>query len=259
MFSLIFLGADQLGVGSASGQGASPMAWGILAAGLVVGFVFLQRQRKLALPLFPIDLLRIPVFALSISTSVAAFAAQMLSYIALPFLLLGAYGRSHIEAGLLITCWPLAIVVMAPVAGRLIGRYPDGLLGGVGLALLAGGLALLAGLPAHPANADIMWRMALCGAGFGLFQSPNNHTIVTSPPHHRSGAASGMLGTARLTGQTLGAVMLAGVFSVWSPVDGKGPVIALVLACCFAGVAAVFSVMRLKVVPSDVAHGEVKS
>ncbi|MET0540749.1 MAG: MFS transporter, partial [Variovorax sp.] len=68
----------------------------------------------------------------------------------------------------------------------------------------------------------------------------------TSPPAHRSGAASGMLGTARLTGQTVGAVMVAGVFSVWSPLDSKGPSIALVLASCCAGLAAVFSMLRLK-------------
>ena len=112
---------------------------------------------------------------------------------------------------------------MAPIAGRLIGRYPDGLLGGIGLALLAVGLALLAALPAHPANADIVWRMALCGIGFGLFQSPNNHTIVTSPPPHRSGAASGMLGTARLTGQTFGAVLLAAHLQRLEPARRQGP------------------------------------
>jgi len=147
---------------------------------------------------------------------------------------------------LYLTAWPLAIVVMAPIAGRLIGRYPDGLLGGIGLALLATGLALLAALPAQPGNADIVWRMALCGVGFGLFQSPNNHTIVTTPPPQRSGAASGMLGTARLTGQTLGAVLLAGIFSVWSPHDGKGQVIALGLAACCAAVAAVCSSLRTR-------------
>jgi len=248
MFSLVFLGVDRLGVreGGVGGDGSHWSAWAILLAGLAVGFVYLRRQRTQAVPLFPIDLLRIPVFALSMGTSVAAFCAQMLAYIALPFLLLDVYGRSHIEAGLLITAWPLAIVVMAPIAGRLIGKYPDGLLGGIGLGLLAAGLALLAALPAHPGNADIAWRMALCGMGFGLFQSPNNHTIVSSPPAHRSGAASGMLGTARLTGQTLGAVVLAGVFSVWSPHGGHGPVVALVLAACCAAVAAVFSSLRLK-------------
>ncbi|WP_436304112.1 MULTISPECIES: MFS transporter [unclassified Variovorax] len=247
MFSLIFIGADRLGVRSSdAGQGAQPIAWALLLAGVAVGFVYLRRQRALAVPLFPVDLLRIPVFALSMGTSVAAFCAQMLSFIALPFLLLDTYGRSHVEAGLLITAWPLAIVVMAPIAGRLIGRYPDGLLGGIGLGLLAVGLTLLAALPAQPGNADIVWRMALCGLGFGLFQSPNNHTIVTSPPAHRSGAASGMLGTARLTGQTLGAVMLAAIFSVWSPHDGKGQVIALGLAACCAAVAAVCSALRTR-------------
>ena len=246
MFALIFIGADRLGVRGEAGQGASPGAWALLLGGVAVGFVFLRRQAAQALPLFPVDLLRIPVFALSMGTSVGAFCAQMLSFIALPFLLLDTYGRSHFEAGLLITAWPLAIVVMAPIAGRLIGRYPDGLLGGIGLALLATGLALLAALPAQPGNADIVWRMALCGFGFGLFQSPNNHTIVTTPPPQRSGAASGMLGTARLTGQTLGAVLLAGIFSVWSPHDGKGQVIALGLAACCAAVAAVCSSLRTR-------------
>lgn len=245
MFALIFIGADRLGVRGDAGQ-ASRWAWPLLLAGMAVGFIYLRRQRALALPLFPVDLLRIPVFALSMGTSIGAFCAQMLSFIALPFLLLDTYGRSHFEAGLLITAWPLAIVVMAPIAGRLIGKYPDGLLGGIGLAMLAVGLVSLAALPPHPANGDIVWRMALCGMGFGLFQSPNNHTIVTSPPAHRSGAASGMLGTARLTGQTLGAVLLAAIFSVWSPHDGKGQVIALGLAAGCAAIAAVFSTLRTR-------------
>jgi DHA2 family multidrug resistance protein-like MFS transporter len=251
MFALIFVGVDRLGVrgDAAAAGGAQPIAWALLAGGLGVGFVYLRRQRTLAVPLFPVDLLRIPVFALSMGTSVAAFCAQMLSYIALPFLLLDVYGRTHLQAGLLITAWPLAIVVMAPIAGRLIGRYPDGLLGGIGLGLLATGLALLAALPAAPSNLDIAWRLALCGAGFGLFQSPNNHTIVTSPPRHRSGAASGMLGTARLTGQTIGAVAVAAVFSVWNPHQGRGPFIALVLAAVCAAVAGIFSSLRLRTAP----------
>jgi DHA2 family multidrug resistance protein-like MFS transporter len=184
---------------------------------------------------------------------VAAFCAQMLSYIALPFLLLDVYGRTHLQAGLLITAWPLAIVLVAPIAGRLIGRYPDGLLGGIGLGLMATGLALLATLPAQPTDFDIAWRLALCGAGFGLFQSPNNHTIVSSPPAHRAGAASGMLGTARLTGQTGGAVAIAAVFAVWSPHDGRGPVIALVLAAVCAAVAGICSSLRLRTAPATAA------
>jgi MFS transporter, DHA2 family, multidrug resistance protein len=159
--------------------------------------------------------------------------------------LLEAHGRTTLEAGALLTAWPLGVVVSAPVAGRLIGRHPGGLLGGIGLAAMAIGLALVALLPGQPASADIAWRLALCGLGFGLFQSPNNHIIVTSAPLNRSGAASGMLGTARLTGQTIGAVLLAVIFSAAGAHDARGPVIALFLAAAFAAVASAFSMSRL--------------
>jgi DHA2 family multidrug resistance protein-like MFS transporter len=166
--------------------------------------------------------------------------------VALPFLLLDTFGRTHLQAGLLISAWPLAIVAVAPLAGRLIGRYPGGLLGGIGMAVFACGLLLLALLPAQPTNLDMVWRLALCGAGFALFQSPNNHTIVTSAPLHRSGAASGMLGTARLTGQTLGAVVLAALFSLWPAQLGRAPIAALWVAAGFAALAGVTSTLRVR-------------
>lgn len=251
MFGLVFLGIDGLGVrsepGVAGGSG-TPMwlALSELAAGVLVGVVYVRRQLAEVVPLFPLDLLRIPVFALSIGTSVCAFCAQTLAFVGLPFLLLGSYGRSHLAAGLLLTAWPLSIVVMAPLAGGLIGRYSGGLLGGIGLGLLSLGLAALALLPADPSNADIAWRMLVCGAGFGLFQSPNNHIIMTSVPQHRSGGASGMLGTARLTGQTLGAVLLAIIFSFLESSGGQASLLALWLAAAFAAVAGLFSALRIK-------------
>ncbi len=248
MFSLVFLGIDAIGATPKLASALSSRLAGcaLLALGCAFGAVYLRRQWRQAVPIFAVDLLRIPVFALSMCTSVTAFAAQTLAYIALPFLLLDAYGHSPAQAGLLITAWPLTIVVVAPLAGLLIGRHPDGLLGGVGLGLLALGLALLASLPAQPANAQIVWRLMLCGAGFGLFQSPNNHTIVTSAPLDRSGAASGMLGTARLTGQTTGAVLMAVIFSVTSAHDGRGPLIALTLAALLAALAGALSALRLR-------------
>ena len=247
MFSLVFLGADMLG----ARQGGAPdrqvlLAGGaLIAAGIGIGWFYVRRQALLPAPLFPVDLLRIRVFALSMCTSVTAFAAQTLAFIALPFLLLEGQGRGHFEAGLLITAWPLAIVLVAPLAGRLITRVRGGLLGGIGLSLLALGLALLAALPAQPAGWQLAGALFLCGIGFGLFQSPNNHIILTSPPLRRAGAASGMLGTARLTGQSLGAVLLALVYSVFG-VRGGGSEAALVLAAALAGASAAFSLLRLR-------------
>ena len=220
--------------------------WGDVAvefgAAILFGALLVYRQLSQAWPLLPVDLLRIPLFALSIGTSVASFVAQMLAYVSLPFLLQDQLGQSQVETGLLMTPWPLTTAVIAPIAGRLADRYSAGMLGSIGLAVFAAGLALLALLPTHPGAVDIAWRMVVCGFGFGLFQSPNNRAIITSAPRERSGGASGMLGTARLLGQTTGAAFVALLFSLF-PQDGT--IVALALGAGFAILAAAVSSLRI--------------
>lgn len=209
---------------------------------LVVGWYFVRRQLDQPFPLLPIDLLRIPIFSLSIGTSVCSFAAQMLAMVSIPFYFQKTLGLSAIETGLLMTPWPLATMVMAPIAARLLDRVHAGLLGGIGLAVFAIGLFLLAALPAEATHLRIMLCMLLCGAGFGLFQSPNNHTILTAAPIERSGGASGMLSTARLVGQTTGAALVALAFNLFSD---NGTHASLIAAGIFASAAALVSMLRL--------------
>jgi DHA2 family multidrug resistance protein-like MFS transporter len=249
MFVLLFLGADLLGSSArepATAQASIMLGATLVVACVAVGIIHIGRQRKKQVPLLPIDLLRIPVFRLSMATSVSAFAAQTMAYVTLPFLFLDAWHRTPGEAGTLIAFWPLGVIAAATIVGRLIGRYPDGLLGAIGLGILATGLALLALAAGGSPGEGTWWRLAICGVGFGLFQSPNNHTIITSAPHHRAGAASGMLGTARLTGQSLGAALLAAVFAFSSAHDVGGAEIALGFAAALAAFAAVFSGKRVK-------------
>jgi MFS transporter, DHA2 family, multidrug resistance protein len=209
---------------------------------VAAGVWLVYRQTHMASPLLPVDLLRIPVFALSIATSICSFCAQMLAGVALPFYLQSRYGYSAVEMGLLITPWPITVAIAAPLAGRLVERYPAGLLGGVGLVLLAAGLGSLAALPVNPSHLDVAWRMALSGLGFGLFQTPNNRTMIAAAPRERSGGASGMLGTARLLGQTTGAALVA-LFLGRYPIDGTQ--VSLWVAVGFALCGAVLSMLRL--------------
>ncbi len=190
----------------------------------------------------PVDLLRIPLFSLSICTSVCSFCAQMLAMVSLPFYLQTVLGRSEVETGLLLTPWPLATMVMAPLAGYLIERVHAGLLGALGLFIMAAGLFSLVLLPASPADINIIWPMILCGAGFGLFQSPNNHTIITSAPRERSGGASGMLGTARLLGQSSGAALVALMLNQFGD---NGTHVSLMAAAILAVIAACVSGLRI--------------
>jgi len=178
----------------------------LIVAGVSSGALLVRREWGDPAPLFPVDLLKIRIFGMSIATSTVSFAAQMLAFVTLPFLFQSVMGRSAFQTGLLMTPWPLALGVVAPIAGRLADRVRAGLIGGIGLGIFAIGLFALSQLGDQASSLDIAWRMAVCGAGFGLFQSPNNRTIVGSAPRHRSGAAGGMLATARLLGQTTGEI-----------------------------------------------------
>ena len=236
-FGFGILAVDSIGHGEAPYYYLSETAIAVLA-----GLLLVRRQIGARSPLLPLDLLRIPIFSLSVCSSITSFCAQMAAFVALPFYFRDHFGYSSVEIGLLITPWPIAIALVAPLAGRLADRYPAGLLGGIGLVVFALGLGALATLPAHASTFDIAWRMFLSGAGFGLFQSPNNRTMVAAAPRERSGGASGMLGTARLLGQTTGAALVAMLLARYS-VDGTR--YALLVGVGFAILGAALSTLRL--------------
>ena len=224
------------------GRGEAPIGAFCVIVGLLAGALLIFRELPRHAPLVPFDLLRIPIFGLSIATSICSFTAQMLAYVSLPFYFETVLRRSAVETGLLMTPWPLAVFVAAPISGHLADRYPAGLLGAVGLCVLALGLGMLAAMPVNAGAADICWRMAVCGGGFGIFQSPNNRAIIGSAPRRRSGAASGMLATARLIGQTTGAAAVAITFRLQGRENTN---FSLILAAIIAVAAAGVSLLRL--------------
>ncbi len=214
-----------------------------VAALLAVAAAYVRLERGKAYPMLPLDLLRIPIFTTSVVTSIVSFTAQMLVMVGMPFMLVNTFGYDAVGIGLLMTSWPLAIVFVAPLAGMLINHVHPGILGGVGLAMLSAGCFLLSFIPADAGHSGLVLRLLLCGAGFGVFQSPNNHILLTSAPTQRSGSASGMLATARLTGQTLGAALVAMLFHLYGPM---APHDAMLLGGILAACGAVCSCLRLR-------------
>jgi DHA2 family multidrug resistance protein-like MFS transporter len=238
------LGLFIVGIGSAAHKASPVMVLIELIGAVALGWLLNRRQAGHPAPMLPIDLFRRPVFALSAATSVCSFAVQGLAFVSLPFYFEDVLHRTQVETGFFMTPWPLVVAIMAPVAGRLSDRYPAGILGGFGLAILGLGMALLAMLPVEPGIANIVWRMAICGFGFGFFQTPNMKAIMASAPAGRSGSASSIVATARLTGQTTGAALAALCFGL---ADREGATVALALGAGFAVVGSVMSFLRMTV------------
>ncbi len=255
VLSALGLGGLIYGIdGFARGDAAWLIALILLASiAALVGFV--QRQRILPQPMLAISLFRSPVFTLSSITSTATYTSQGLAYVSLPFFFQSALGRTPFESGLLLTSWPLAVAIVAPIAGRLSDRYSAGLLSTIGLAIMAIGTGFYAALPVAPSVSEIVVRGAICGIGFGFFQSPNNREMLGSAPVRDSASASGILATVRLFGQTLGAALVAIVFGVVGAKLGDAhhltslarvaTPVTLWIACGCASAATVVSGLRL--------------
>ncbi|MDB5633876.1 MAG: transporter [Tardiphaga sp.] len=241
------LGLLILGIDSAAHHTAAPIVVGELVAGVLFGWLLIRRQADHPAPRLPIDLFRRPVVALSAATAICSFSVQGLAFVSLPFYFEDILHRSQVETGFFLTPWPLVVAIMAPIAGGLSDRYPAGILGGIGLAMLGVGMALLAMLPVEPSIPNIVWRMVVCGAGFGFFQAPNMKALMSSAPAGRSGSASGIVATARLTGQSTGAALAAFCFGL---VGHEGATLALALGAGFAAVGCVMSFLRMIVQPS---------
>jgi DHA2 family multidrug resistance protein-like MFS transporter len=222
-------------------RGASAIFFATIGAlGVAAAVTFVKRELRAERPILPFDLLSSTVMALSIGGALSAHSASMVLFLSAPFRL-QQYGFAPSEVGALIACWPIAMMIVAPLAGILSDKVPAGLLGGMGMALATVAFAGMAFLPDQPSYFHIAFWMGMCGAGFGLFLPPNARLIIGSAPHARAASAGGLLATTRLTGQALAASLVAALLGA-----GLGPGMAPVLiAAALTLAASLCSLARL--------------
>ncbi|MDE6512056.1 MAG: MFS transporter, partial [Muribaculaceae bacterium] len=190
VFGLIFFA-----LGNFSRKGDLMLSGVLLFVGIVIGIFYVKRQFGHEQPLLPVDLFRNSMYTMSIATSVCSFMAQNIAMIALPFLYLNGYHFSAISTGLLMTPWPLATMIVSPIAARYVEKHNPGATAALGMGVFIAGVLLLLFTGNEPSEWNIAWRMAICGVGFGMFQTPNNIVMVMATPVNRSGGAGGMQST----------------------------------------------------------------
>jgi EmrB/QacA subfamily drug resistance transporter len=113
-------------------------------------------------------------------------------------------GLSPLHAGLYLLPTAAVMTVVAPLSGRLTGRYggrPSMLAGG--LAVSAGGL-MLTSLTASTPVPFLLSAYAIFGLGVALVNPPITNTAVSGMPPAQAGVASAVATTSRQVGLTLG-------------------------------------------------------
>lgn len=194
-------------------------------------------------PLVPVDLFRIGAIRSALAASVCSFAAQMATFVSLPFYLQNVYGHDPMTVGWLMASWPLGAAIMAIVAGRLADRVNVAILCAIGASAMTVACLLIVVLPVSAHTAWLMAAMLLGGLGFGFFQTPNNRALLSSAPRERAGAVGGLQAVTRVFGQTTGAALVASAFAasqLW------GSTIGLIISMCFAATALLVNVQRFK-------------
>jgi MFS transporter, DHA2 family, multidrug resistance protein len=245
MFGLAVFGLDALGH-----EGNTPIAAAELIGAVAIGWFFIRRQLATPLPMFAVDLFAQTRFTLAVVSCYTSFISQTIAFVALPFLFQTVMGYTPLQVGELLLPWLIAATVMAPISGPLADKYNSSRLAAIGLGLFTAGLVCATLIDANSSPLDIAWRMALCGIGYGLFQSPNNRAIQNSAPRERSGGPQAIQSVARVFGQATGAVIVATVFasdvhgSAGSSVSAHAVVLTMAIGAAWAAVATAAAVWR---------------
>lgn len=182
-----------------------------LAAVLLTLFVLIEKRSSA--PMLDLSLFRNPLFSASTVSAVLNYICVYSLTFLMPFYLIQGRTLNPAQAGLLLTAQPILMAISAPISGALSDRLGSRLPGMIGMAMLAGGLLLLARLGPQTSFWLAGIGLAVCGFGTGTFISPNTSALLGAAPRHRQGIASGVQAAGRNVGMVLGIGLAGAIFT----------------------------------------------
>jgi MFS family permease len=177
-----------------------------------LGF-FVWWEARTRFPLLDLQLFRIRAFTYGNIARLISFMAISLNNLVMPLFLQLAMGLDPLQAGLLVAPTPLGLALLAPLAGWLSEKISARLLTAVGLTIKAVACALLAFVSVNASSLDLIVRLGLLGLGLGIFQTPNNNSLMSSIPRERLGVGSSFLSVVRSLGHSAGAALATAIVS----------------------------------------------
>jgi EmrB/QacA subfamily drug resistance transporter len=191
-------------------------------AGLIL---FVIVEMKVPVPVLDISLFRDnKIFAFSNLAALINYAATFAITFVLSLYLQKVKGLMPVEAGMVLVTQPVLMAIVASISGRMSDRIDTRILSSLGMAIISVGLIFLIFLTKSTSQGYLIGTLALLGLGFGLFSSPNTHSVMSSVEKKFLGTASATLGTMRLTGMMFSmaiAAMLIHLFIGEAPIDAS--------------------------------------
>ena len=180
---------------AAYGLGESGLTLGLGAVSAVSLVLFISVERRRVAPLLDLSLLRIREFTGAVSAQLINSMAWGAFLLLISLYLQLVKGFSPLQAGISIVPFDLAMLLLAPISGRLSDRHGTRPYATAGLAVFSASLLAMSTLSPETPYATLLAFLLVGGAGMGLFNSPNMSSAMGSVPAHRRGVASGFRAT----------------------------------------------------------------
>lgn len=185
---------------------------GLLICAVISLTTFVITELKTKEPLLDMSLFKNLRFSINIITAVLTFICGSGSIVILPFYLENILGYAPSSVGLFLGVVPIVIGITAPISGILVDKFGPKIIAITGLSFLLIGYLGISTLDENTTVLGYILRFIPIGLGNGLFQSPNNLSIINSSPKNRIGIVSSIISTARTLGQVTGVAIIS---SLW--------------------------------------------
>ncbi len=181
---------------------------GLLLVSILFLVLFVFTELRIEQPMIDLRLFKNKIFSISLITGFLTFFTIAGTIILMPFYLENNLGYETRQVGMLLAVLPIAMGIISPISGTLSDRFGTRSIAVLGLVILLIGYMSLSQLSMETCTVEFLARFFPVGLGIGIFQSPNNSTIMGSAPKGRLGIVSGMLAVNRTIGQTTGIAIL---------------------------------------------------
>lgn len=199
MISLMFAISN----GQSWGWSSYPILGGLFLGTLSLAFFF-HTEVRVPNPMIDLSMFRIRPFFIGNITGLLSFVAMFANMMLMPFYLQHVLNYSPARVGLVMTAFPLAMAIIAPLSGHASDRIGPIALTTSGLFVSAISFFYLSTLTITSLFWQIVPGLLLMGLGAGLFQSPNNSSVMSSVPPNKLGVAGGISALVRNVGMVIG-------------------------------------------------------